>query len=239
MNTYYDYLFSTAYIESAVSKLLETQAKKIHILSQKGLPAEQISELNKTLKNQLKKLEYLHLLLYNKTVLLLNALENIEAAVTEDDNTPCFIGSHKNTGYILNCQSKSTVANPHDPYGGGYSVLDAYAFIPNPGKGNFLSYNVIKGSKMLDLFSQPADMQPEVSFEAGRVRVQIKGTGSAMIREKGKHDRFQTCGYVFEVVSDDMTFQKSAYSMKVFSIETEILLHNSGIIECTANFAKI
>jgi len=236
MNTYYEYLFSTAYIENAVSKLLETQAKKISVLSEKGLPAEQIGALNKTLRDQLKKLEYLHLLLYNKTALLLNALENSEAA----EASPTRGGdTHKNAcGYILNCVDRNAVGNPHDPYGGGFSVLDTYAFIPNAKTGSFLAYNVVKGSKMLDLFSLSADMQPEISFEAGRVRAQIKGFGMAMIRENKKHD-FQTCGYIFEVISDDMSFLRAAYSIKIFLAENGILLHDSGTAECTAGLAKV
>jgi hypothetical protein len=168
MNTYYDYLFSTAYIETAVSKLLETQAKRINILSEKELPAERLNELNKTLSEQLKKLEYLHLLLYNKTVLLRDSLEVCESYEAED-GTCCFKDTrNKHTyDYIFNCKGQAAVTNPHDPYRGGYSVLDTYAVIPNPRKGNVLSYSVSKGSKTLDFFSHPAEMEPEVSFGEG------------------------------------------------------------------------
>lgn len=238
MNTYYDYLFSTAYIETAVSKLLETQAKKLNILSEKGLPAEQINELNKTLKEQLKKLEYLHLLLYNKTVLLRDSLEVWEPDETGDDAC-CLQTSPKKDAYdyIFNCKSQNTVSNPHDPYRDGYSMLDAYVFIPKPKRNNFLSYSVSKGTKMLDLFSQPADMKAGISFGAGQICIRIKGTASVMIKESGKQS-FQTCGFVLDVISDDIPFTKTAYKMKVFAVDTGIVLHDSGLIQCAASLLK-
>ena len=233
MNTYYDYLFSTAYIETALSKLLEAQAKKIKFLSEKGLSTERISEMNKTLKVQLKKLEYLYLLLYNKTELLLEALEIQDQAEAFSGDICCYkTNPVKNTnGYILTCKGQNTVSNSHDPYRDGYAVLNTYSFIPKPKKENFLSYNVTKGSKILDLFSIHTDMETEITFGAGHVSAKIKGIGSCLIRDNGKHDCFQTCGYVLDIISDDITFANTLYKMKIYAVDSGIVLHDSGLCE--------
>lgn len=236
MNTYYDYLFSTAYMETAVSKLLETQAKKISLLNKKGIPAEEINQLNKTLKEQLKKLEYLQMLLYHKTTLLLNSLEVLDETEASDDTYQYKVIQRKKTyDYILNCKGQSAVTNPHDPYRGGYSVLDSYAHIPKPAKGSFLSYNVVKGRKMLDFFSQHSNMDVEASFGAGQTCIRIKGTGTAMIRENEKHDCFTTCGYILDITAPNTSCTEAACKMNIFSLDTGVILHDSGLFGITAS----
>jgi len=204
------------------------------------LPAERISEVNNTLKEQLKKLEYLHLLLYNKTELLLKTLEvRNETKVLDDDIYRFKQNPYIHTsGYIFRCKAQNAVCNPHDPYGGGYAALDMYTFIPNPKKDNFLSYNVAKGSKILDLFSVPADMETEISFGAGHVCIKIKGTGSVMVKESEKHESFQTCGFFLNAVADDISCAKILYQIKIFTVDSGIVLHDSGRADCTASFLK-
>lgn len=66
MNEINEYLFSIAYMETAVSKLLTTEAERIRIFAQNGSSVQQMIETNSSINKHLKKLEQLHLHLANK-----------------------------------------------------------------------------------------------------------------------------------------------------------------------------
>lgn len=265
MNIYCDYLFSIAYMQAAVSKLLEVQAKKFHILAKSELTITQMNEANERLKQQMKKIENIHLLLFNKFELITNSPEVNVAQETakpetesvseiqnqpeepeqkkpqnekqlkpqkEEQQKPQSIA--KPSTYIFKGRGQGTVTNLKDPYINGLAIFQAYISGADfEHKKLFLSYSVMKGTKMLILLSSPENVKAEFILDSEHKAVRVEGTGTVIIKERSKPDITEKGSYTFNVRTNcdgQMTFET-----EIKSITDKLFIHQSGTIKSKAS----
>lgn len=254
MFTIYDYLFSIAYMETAISKLLEAQSKIIRIFTEGEFSITQMTDINVIIKNQIKKLEDLQRLLLDKFELIMNSLEiqkmheeiepifeKLDDLRQEEQLKPQNVD--ESTALIFKGRGQGTITNKEDLYCNGLAIFQTYVSDTNHEKKElFLSYSAMKGTKMLVLLAAPEKMMTKFTLDSEYQSIRVEGTGIVIIKERSKADIRKTGKYLFNArtkISDDGPCEQMFFDMEIRSTTNELFIHKSGLIESQASRAVI
>lgn len=243
MFTISDYLFSIAYMKTSTSKLLEAQAKIIRKFAEGEFPITQIIDKNERIKDQIEILENLHRLLLDKFELIINSLEMREEIESKFENLNDLqqeeqfklLNIDEPMALIFKGRGQGAIINRKDSFCNGLAIFQTYVSDTNhEDKERFLSYSVMKGTKMLVLLADPEKMITKFTLDSEYQTIRIEGTGTIIIRERSKADISQTGKYLFNVRTKngrDGFCAQMFFEIDVASNTNELSLHKSGLIE--------
>lgn len=239
---------STAYMEAAVSKLLEAQAEKICTVAENDFTNQQMIAFNESTRTNINSLIRLHLLLSIKFELLINSM-TIEDKETETewiDKNEYREPNKKEkpeppvvcepTTYIFRGRGQGEVSNCGDLYADGLAIFQAYVSDAQYAKKElFLSYSAMKGTKMLVMLSIPKELHTQIVVKPYYKEIRVEGSGMIIIKERSKPDIRKTCKYVFDIRAGNCDEEPVTFEIDIKSDCNKIFNHNSGKIKSQAS----
>lgn len=259
-NSIYCYLLSMAYMEAAVSKLLDAQAEEIRIISESGLTIEQITEFNENMQknlNSLTKLHLIHLMKFDMFMSFLSVQNTHEEIGSKTESHGIsekqtnrqqpevqikqpIVNEYEPPTYVIKGRGQGNVCNRSNPFCNGLAIFQVcLSNLAYEKKESFFCYSVMKGTKMLVLLAAPESVKTEFILKPEYKTISATGTGMISMKERSKADIKQKGCFVFNLRVENTTDEPVTFVMSIQAVGNEDFNHESGQIESKASRVAI